>query len=565
MKNRVVSILLALVMVFSLTAVASAEGDLTVKTGENVKLYVNEILVEGSVAISAEDELMFADDEALVIKTDYGYYLPNEVFTLSESADFTSAVAVCSTGLTLQNGAQVRVGGTELEEGAQLNAQADSGLRFIAAANYADTLIADENVAFGIKITAEGSDNQAYIQAEKFQNDDESVFSAAITNLSTANYNRNYTATTYALVTLANGDEVEFNNGEVTRSIYQVSVGLMKNSEPEENTTLPYTISDAVKNVLNAYINQTGIRLTYKNDGSMGASNAYNGDLFFDVTYSLNEDGSTNVTVTPLGADDAFANEVAIADWWKDYIRVNNANTAVMDYIKDAKVENNVLTFKFDIGKETVEYTFNQEDNVMVVSTIGDDYIEGYKAGVLTRYNFASSVEVVGLSNSIADVVPGSVVLVGTTTAGECGGIELLASLGLPINGELFESKFGVYAASDGSTMYTNVVTEMYSKSSTKITCLNADETKTVYSFLTKCMCYRVGIATEGDTTTVTVTGAKVTTSPSIFGKTSDYHNYMYLRYNTETSKVVECVYYCVPKDLDFSGDDEYSGIFSID
>ena len=78
-------------------------------------------------------------------------------------------------------------------------------------------------------------------------------------------------------------------------------------------------------------------------------------------------------------------------------------------------------------------------------------------------------------------------------------------------------------------------------------------------------MCYRVGIAMDGNTPVVTATGKKVSTSPSIFENTATHHNYLYLRYNSETGRVKECVYYCVPKDIDFSGDGEYSDIFSLD
>ena len=47
-------------------------------------------------------------------------------------------------------------------------------------ADYNDTLLEDAE-EFGIKVTAEASENVVYIKADKFQDDADSVFSAAIT------------------------------------------------------------------------------------------------------------------------------------------------------------------------------------------------------------------------------------------------------------------------------------------------------------------------------------------------------------------------------------------------
>ncbi len=562
MKNRIFSIVLVLMMLLSCQCIVHAESEFIVIAPENVELYVNGVKADDEVTVAKTDKLEFASDGALVVKTDYGYYSPGSEFCVSDNMDFSSAYAIFDIGLEMVNGAQVRVGTGELEQGAQIDAQAGSGLRFIATADYNDTLIADGAVVFGIKVKAESSDEEVYIEAEKFQNVDKTVFSAAITNLNPSNYNRKYTATAYAVVTLANGEEVEFNSGEVTRSIYQVSVGILKNSSAETEEELPYTIDDAVKNVLSAYVNQTGIRLIYKSDGSMSASSVYTGDVFFNVSYSLNDDGSTFVTIAPLGAEENFANRVDIASWWKEYVRVNNSNAAIQWYIRDAEINDGVLTFTFKIP----DYTFDQEDTVMVVASIDETSITGYKAGVLTEYALTDTVDVWGLASDMDDVVPGCVVLVGKTDDGKCGGIELLATLGLPIDTDLFKSNFGVYTPVDGSSRYKNIVTEMYSKSGTKLTCQNLpDTTKTVYLFKSSSIiCYRVGIAMDGDTPVISVSGGKVTKTPSIFESTSEYHNYLYFRYDSSVGKVKECVFYCVPKNLDFSGDGEYSDIFSL-
>lgn len=71
------------------------------------------------------------------------------------------------------------------------------------------------------------------------------------------------------------------------------------------------------------YINQTGIRLTYKADGTISVEEGrYTGDVFFNAEASVNDDGSTTVTVTP----DATWGTPA-------HVRVNNNNSAVRTFI----------------------------------------------------------------------------------------------------------------------------------------------------------------------------------------------------------------------------------------
>lgn len=221
----------------------------------------------------------------------------------------------------------------------------------IATANYADTVIVDDNVEFGIKLVAESSAAEpTYVKAEKFQNEDNSVFSAAIRNLNTNNYNRKYTAVAYALVPMADGTVAEFTTDSVTRSIYQVAVGIMKNSSADAENA-PYNVDGAVANVLNAYINQVGIRLTLSNGeivARTSGSGAYTGDVFFDVESLDNGDGTYAVTITPKGGAE-FNNTVSIASWWNEYVRINNNHSIVAQNINDITLENNVLTFTFTV------------------------------------------------------------------------------------------------------------------------------------------------------------------------------------------------------------------------
>jgi hypothetical protein len=567
--KKLVSLLLVVIMCLaSVTIVNAASYQLTVPDGLSVT--VDGKTVTGTVTITEKSRIKITTGEDVVaVYADGYYYNVNTAFTLSADTDFTDS-ALLGFGLEMVEGAQVRVGQIELSDEGKIDASADSGLRFIAIADYTDTVVAGEDVEFGIKVTAEGNTTAAYIKAEKFQNDEKSVFSAAITKLSESNYNRKYEACAYAIIPLHNGKKKEVTTPSVIRSIYQVSVGILKNSSAEAEDNLPYTVDDAVKNVLNAYVNQTGIRLTYTSDGVMGArttgKGAYTGDLFFDVTSSVNENGGTNVVITPYGAKDNFNNQVQFASWWQDYIRINNNNTVATSYMSDVKFENSVISFTFTLPGN-IYYTFDQEDNVTVVSEVTGEYIKGFKAGEEVTYPLSETITVMGLAETMSDVVPGSVIMVGYNSQGKVTAVELLASIGMPVNPEILEDSYGVYDASDGSTKYKNVVTEMYSKSGSKITAQNLpDTTKTVYQFeSSKSMCYRVGIAMDGNTPVVTATGKKVSTSPSIFENTATHHNYLYLRYNSETGRVKECVYYCVPKDIDFSGDGEYSDIFSLD
>ncbi len=311
-------------------------GSIPVIIGENQVANKTEAVVKGSKITLVSD--------GLLVKADGKYYPVNEAFTITENMDFTNGYVIAATGLSIEMGAQVRIGTTPIEQGAQLDAQRDSGLRFVGTANYSDTLIADDAAEFGMKIQAEGSDSVKYIKAEKFQDEDNSVFTVAITNLKTGNYNRKYTATGYAKITMFDGTVKEFTSDSITRSIYQVSVGLMKTQGE---------INSALKNILNAYINQVGIRLLYRSDGSMcvndSNSGKYSGEVYFDVEYVVNEDNSTTVTITPFGLQEAFNNSVDIASWWKEYVRVNNNNSTVKTYISNEKLENGVLTFDFKV------------------------------------------------------------------------------------------------------------------------------------------------------------------------------------------------------------------------
>ncbi len=572
--KRILALLISAVMTLGVSFTVNAADVYNIVLNDSITVFVNGNEMKTDTTVSEKDKVKLEAENGVVVIAVGGVYYPvGKEFKPVEDLDLTEAVTF-TLGLSMVDGAQVRVGNVTVTDDGKLDNTTDSGLRFLATCNYADTIIADENVEFGIKITAEGSEEAAYIKAETFQNDDCTVFTAAVTNLAESNYNRNYTASAYAKVPMYDGSVAEFEAGEITRSIYQVSVGILKSSSAEFNENLPYTIDNAVKDVLTAYINHTGIRLSYSSDGTMSArltgNGAYTGDLYFDVESSLNPDGSTFVTVTPLGESDRFFNSVTLPTWWMDYIRINNNNSVAVKYISDAKLEDGVLSFKFTLPG-TIGYTFDQEESVTVVSEITKtdadglekNCIKGFKAGKEVTYILAETITVMGLAKTMKDVVPGSVIMVGYNQNNEVAAVELLASLGMPINPDTFEASFGVYAAGDGSTKYKNVVGKMTKKNAQKLTCQISPNATEVYEFDSlSVMCYRVGIAMKNNVPEITVAD-NIAMNPGF--DTGKYNNYVYLRYNSEKEKITECVYYRVPIELDFSGDGEYSDIFSLD
>lgn len=299
----------------------------------------------------------------------------------------------------------------------------------------------------------------------------------------------------------------------------------------------------------------------------------YDEGLLVDAFFAdVGDDGNVELKV-------GEASEYTLYLWDRESLAPISVSYNVIDGV--AYAENStepVPAYEFS------SYSFNQEDDVMIVSAISEAEIKGFKAGVETTYALTDDVVVVGLSEKFEDVVPGSVVLIGTNKQGDCAAIELLASIGIPVNPEGFEADYGIYNPSDGSTKYRNILTEMFSKSGSKVTTYNLpDTTKTTYYFETgNVQCYRVGIAMNGETPVITYTNNSVSAS-GLFENTSKYHHYMYLRFDTEKKKTVsvtvdgvttqqevnvvtQCVFYCVPKDFNpTGGDDEYSPIFGLE
>ncbi|MGM9551562.1 MAG: leucine-rich repeat domain-containing protein [Clostridia bacterium] len=254
-----------------------------------------------------------------------------------------------TSGASMIDGAQVRIGGGVAEDG---TIDAQSGLRFISEVNTADTLAADiisnhyknstydEGYSIGTMITVEGSDAAAYVPATAWQNDDCTVFSAAITNLKSNNFNRKYTAQTYVEY---NG--VKFiNNDKTTRSMYQVAAGLLAQSSEEDAQKLVA--------VLNAYVNQTGIRLVLSdnvlraNEDSLGKKGAYSSDAFFSVGETKVDGKTYTVVLTPVG-ERTTLDTVNFAK----YIRINNNNSQVKAAVELTANADGTYTLVFDLEK----------------------------------------------------------------------------------------------------------------------------------------------------------------------------------------------------------------------
>lgn len=260
-------------------------------------------------------------------------------------------ITTARINVAMVDGAQVRYG-AGLDENGKI--KDDNGLRFIAQVDKSNE--GDYIQGYGIKIQAEESENVKYVDATKWQDEDETIFTVAITNLKITNYNRNYTATAYATVSYSDGTTAKvFAPSSTKRSIYKVATGILKNNNDNYNDD-EYTIENnkALYNVLNAYVNMVGVRLTMNSDGSFEArsdgAGKYTGEIFFDVQSEKLNDGVYRVTVTPL---ESFGNRVTIMDYWTEFVRINNNHTVVAANITDSVAnDDGGVTFTFTVPKE---------------------------------------------------------------------------------------------------------------------------------------------------------------------------------------------------------------------
>ncbi len=318
--------------------------------------YTNYNCILASYPTSGEYE--FYADEDCTEKIDtaaYTYSQDTTVYAMKQKA----------LGVKLIDGAQIRIGGGVTDEN---RTGEGSGLRFIAQLATTATLAAEAD-EIGIAIfdggfgTAEETEQKVAalteddvptltIPAEKYQSD--SVFSAAIVNINTSNYNRVYIAVPY--VTLGEETYYDFNSA-AARSPYQVASGLLV----EGTTTSGYEQSaseTALKKALNAYANETGARLelTYSQTGGFAVAEAQysNGATAF---FTANCENITNESGAVIGARITLTGkneDVIFCDYWQEYIKINNKNSTAVKYIDSdsANISSDRLTLTFDFYLE---------------------------------------------------------------------------------------------------------------------------------------------------------------------------------------------------------------------
>ncbi len=310
-------------------------------------------------------EILTGGTIELGVETETGYTLPDNVigYQVSRGDDtlFVSAgeltvedgdvITTTPINVSMVTGAQVRYGGG-LDENFKVGE--GNGLRFIAQVDR--SYIGEEVTGYGMVISAEGSSQVADIPATKWQDgDSQTIFTAALTDLATSNYNRNFTAKPYVNVKYTDGTTAKIYATEsITRSIYQVAVGLLKNSSDavdggDENYD---TSAHGLYDVLNAYVNMVGVRLTLANDGTFTArtegTGAYTGDVFFNVTSEKKGDNVYTITVSP--ATENFNNAVTIMSYWNEFIRINNNHSVVVENISNSVVNSDgSVTFDFTV------------------------------------------------------------------------------------------------------------------------------------------------------------------------------------------------------------------------
>ncbi len=327
-------------------------GDFVVREIKDVE--VVDVTVDGE-AVKTYGTLNLGEADGSLPENVMGYYVVSDA-----SVRFVNAgeivvadgdvITTAPINVSMVTGAQVRYGGGLDGEG---KVSSGNGLRFIAQVNR--SYAGDEVVGYGMRITAEESEESIDIPVTKWQDgDSQTIFTVALTDLAVGNYNRKFTASPYVTVKYTDGTEKTiYGTQSITRSIYQVAAGLLKNADSDEvdggdseYSTEAYGLYD----VLNAYVNMVGIRLDME-DGTFTArsegTGAYSGDIFFDVTSEKVSDNVYKVTVTPI---DTFANRVTIMRYWSEFVRINNNHTKVVNGISDSQVaEDGTLTFTFTV------------------------------------------------------------------------------------------------------------------------------------------------------------------------------------------------------------------------
>ena len=337
-------------------------GNVILATGVTVTVDSESVVTDGWIVLGIDN----GDGTYSLPENVVGYYMDDALVDAGKYAvTGGEVITTVNFNVTMVNGAQVRFGGGLSDDG-KINA--GNGLRFLAMVDRSN-FDAD---GYGMKITAEGSDEETIVDAEKWQNDDV-TFTVAITDMAESNYIRKFTATPFVKVKYADGTEKTiYGTQTVTRSIYQVAAGLLK-----DETQLSYGLVD----VLNAYANQTGIRLVVK-DGELKANTSYTTKGAYELTEdelhfvvsdaAYDEAGNTySVILTAQGN----AEIITEGDFWKEYIRINNNNSLVKDKITVEPVEGNDKAVKVTFAADgLIERPADMNDNT--TTDPGDNNID---------------------------------------------------------------------------------------------------------------------------------------------------------------------------------------------
>ena len=149
--RRILAVLIAMVMLTGMVNVANAAEAYKITLGEGITVYVNGAPINADRTVSEKDSVKLAaeNENAVVIEADGVYYPAGKYFKLTGDLDLTNAGAL-ALGLRMVDGAQVRVGNVTVTEEGKLSDTKDSGIRFLASCDYADTVLNDSGVEFGV-------------------------------------------------------------------------------------------------------------------------------------------------------------------------------------------------------------------------------------------------------------------------------------------------------------------------------------------------------------------------------------------------------------------------------
>ncbi len=300
--------------------------------------------MNGIAYVQENDDIRLQLDGVYAIAADSGYYFPNEKLSFTKDTDITNSYAL-NFGLSMVDGAQVRYGGGLDEEG---NVGEGNGLRFITMVNYTDTLAGVDGAQLGVIISAEDSDSTVDIPAEKWQTD--TIFTTALTNLAVNNYNRKFKATPYVKL-----GERTFYGDSVERSIYQVAAGLLVKGSTDN--TFYDEVTQKLFDVLNAYVNQVGIRLTFSDNKDFtdweltartDGAGSYTADAFFEISETTVDGKVYSVTLVPFGENTKIITD---NEYWNKYVRINNNNSQIKNMTTLTQNDDGSYTLSFDVTR----------------------------------------------------------------------------------------------------------------------------------------------------------------------------------------------------------------------